>query len=248
MSLNERTHYRNAPIVEAAIDIRCLFPNPAPLATLSAVQERLAELYPLREDLLELRAQIGPAAAVTSQHTVTGIRLLNPERTQVVALTGDGFTFSRLAPYDRWETLRDEAFRIWGLYREVTAPPGVSRVGVRYVNRLDLPRSASQGVELDQFLRTAPKIAPELPQSLESFFLRFQLALPGPRAGTLIITEAVVEPTSQEVISVVLDIDVFASNLDTTSEQAWEFIERFRDQKNLAFESCITEATRALIR
>jgi uncharacterized protein (TIGR04255 family) len=208
-----RKHYSNAPILEAAIDLRCEFAVEQSLENLGRVQELLAADYPLREDQVEFKAQITPATGFTGDQRVTGFRLLPIERAKIVGVGSRGFTFSWLAPYDRWESLREEAFRIWQSYYAITKPVSISRVGVRFINRLDLPRADGAGVDLDQYLRTAPKIAAELPQRLESFFLRFQLLLPSEPPGNLTITETGVAPVSPDVVSVILDIDAFVAGI-----------------------------------
>jgi uncharacterized protein (TIGR04255 family) len=240
-------HYSKAPIIEAIIDLRCEFTGEQSPEHLGRVQELMASDFPLREDLMEFKAQIAPATGLTSEQKVLGFRLLTKERTKIAGIGIEGFSFSWLAPYDRWESLREEALRLWTLYCSITNPVKVNRVGVRFINRLDFPRSDGEGVELDEYLRTAPRIAPELPQRLESFFLRFQLVLAGEPMANVTITETGVAPASPDVVSVILDIDAFARSLQATSEDAWKIIERLRDEKNFAFESCITDATRKLI-
>ena len=54
-------------------------------------------------------------------------------------------------------------------------------------------------------------------------------------------------PFIPEVVSVLLDIDAFVQGLDATPEAAWQIIERLRHEKNTAFESSISDATRKLI-
>jgi uncharacterized protein (TIGR04255 family) len=240
-------HYSKAPIIEAVIDLWCEFASEQSTESLERVRELLRAEYPIREDLIELRAQIGPAAGITSEQKTIGFRALTSQRTRVAGIGTERFTFSWLAPYDRWESLRDEAFRVWGLYSSITNPVRVTRVGVRFINRLDLPNPDGTGVELDQYLRTAPRIAADLPQHLESFFLRFQILIPGDPPANLRITEVGVTPLSPDVVSVLLDIDSFVQHLDVTSDAAWEIIEHLRHEKNSAFESSITDATRKLI-
>jgi uncharacterized protein (TIGR04255 family) len=240
-------HYSKAPIVEAAIDLRCEFASEQSIDNLQRVRELLVSEYPIKEDLIELRAQIAPATGITSEQKTSGLRALTSERSRIAGIGIGGFTFSWLAPYDRWESLRDEAFRIWGLYSSITTPVKVTRVGVRFINRLDLPNPGGAGVDLDQYLRTAPRIARELPQQLESFFLRFQILIAGNPPANLTITETGVAPFSPEVVSVLLDIDAFVQGLEVTAETAWQIIERLRHEKNSAFEYSITDATRSLI-
>ncbi|MCO6459644.1 MAG: TIGR04255 family protein [Pirellulaceae bacterium] len=71
----------------------------------------------------------------------------------------NGFTFSRLAPYESWEPFRHEARRQWEVYRNRLNPQGVARIAVRCINRIDLP---GDSVDLKEYFRTSPEIAPEL--------------------------------------------------------------------------------------
>jgi|GEM_PF-3498808 len=77
--------------------------------------------------------------------------------------------------------------------------------------------------------------------------MRFQILSTAKPPANLTITETVVAPLSTEVVSVLLDIDAFVQGLDETAGTAWQIIERPRHEKNFAFESSITDATRKLI-
>jgi uncharacterized protein (TIGR04255 family) len=240
-------HYSKAPIIEAVIDLRCEFHTEQSIGNLERVRELLAGEYPLREDLIAVKAQIAPVTGASSEQTTIGFRALTSQRQRIAGIGLEGFTFSWLAPYDRWESLRDEAFRVWKLYSSITNPVRVTRVGVRFINRLDFPNLDGAGVELDQYLRTAPRIAPELPQHLESFFLRLQIVFAGDPPAKVTITEMVVTPFTPDVVSVLLDIDAFVQGLDISTDAAWPIIERLRHEKNSAFEYSISDATRQLI-
>jgi uncharacterized protein (TIGR04255 family) len=52
-------------------------------------------------------------ADTTHQHS--GFKFTSLNKQQILQAQIDGFTFSTLAPYDRWELFRDEARRLWEL-------------------------------------------------------------------------------------------------------------------------------------
>src|SRR5207253_8822162 len=120
----------------------------------------------------------------------------------------DGFALSRLAPYENWETFRDEARRLWTAYRRYAHPEKIVRLAVRYVNRLDLPLPLR---DLKDFLATVPEVSPRLPQGLAGFFMQLNIPQMDSR-NTLLLTETMIEPAGPGVISVVLDIDVGRSD------------------------------------
>lgn len=241
-----QNHYNNAPITEAIIDLHCELPNSPGLKDLLGVRAQLGGSYPKQEELRSVAARFAPGSSVTSAEELVGYRFLNNDGNRIALVRRDGLAFSWLAPYDRWESFRTEARRVWEIYSSVLNPTQVTRVGVRYVNRIDVPVSAGQGIELDDYFRTGARIAPELPQQLDAYFIRLQLPL-SLLKGMLIITQAGVPPPSPLTVSTLLDIDAVVSGVSVDSATAWKIVDDLRAEKNLAFESSITDRVRDLI-
>jgi uncharacterized protein (TIGR04255 family) len=97
------------------------------------------------------------------------------------------------------------------------------------------------------YIRLYPEISSDLTQLLAGFFLQVQI--PQEDLGAmLILNEAMVPPSGPNVVSVVLDIDVFKQGLKLESDDdVWNTMDAFRLRKNLIFEGCITNNTRELI-
>jgi uncharacterized protein (TIGR04255 family) len=242
------THYRHAPISEAVIDLHCELPSSTDQKDLFRVHSLIKDSYPKQGELRTLTTQVAPGSRITSEELVVGYRFANESETRVVLARRDGFSFSWLAPYDHWEPFRAEARRLWDVYASALKVDRVARVGVRYVNRIDIPVDAGMGVELDHYFRTGPRIAPELPQELKSFFVRLQLPLSHLNEGMLIVTQTALPPSSPQVISTILDIDAVVAGVSFGIPEAWDCVEKLRAEKNLAFEACITDRVRDLIK
>ena len=127
------------------------------------------------------------------------------------------------------------------VYRDVTNPEQVGWLAVRYINRIDVP---GDSVDLEEYFRTSPEIAPELPQELEGFFM--QLRLPCSEiSGQAVINQTIVPPAREGVVSVVLDVDLFrTAEVPQDEEQIWEFFEVLHEWKNRIFEACITDSAK----
>jgi uncharacterized protein (TIGR04255 family) len=245
-----QSHYNHAPITEAIIDLHCELPNSAGLKDLLGVHVRLAESYPKQGELRSITAQFAhfaPGSSLSSAEQLVGYRFVNNDDNRVALVRLDGLSFSWLAPYDRWESFRTEARRVWEIYSSVLNPTQITRVGVRYVNRIDIPVSPGQGIELDDYFRTGARIAPELPQRLDAYFVRLQLPLSHLK-GTLIITQTALPPRSPATLSAVLDIDTIVADELVDEATAWKYVDDLRAEKNLAFEACITDRVRDLIK
>jgi uncharacterized protein (TIGR04255 family) len=193
----------------------------------------------------QLRGQFeGEILTATAKQDQMGYAFVGDDGKHVVQFRVNGFTFSRLAPYQTWERLRNEAKTLWKSYRQIVGTLPVVRVGLRYVNQLDLPMPMR---DFRDFIRLYPEVSADLSQQLAGFFLQVQI--PQEDLGVmLILNEAMVPPSGPDVASVVLDIDVFKQGLKLESDdEVWSVLEALRLRKNLIFEGCITNNTRELI-
>jgi uncharacterized protein (TIGR04255 family) len=240
-------HYRKPPITEAIIDLQ-VAPSPGEkLSVLDHLNTKEPESYPQKDPIFEMTGvfefQPTGLGSTQSQRRQAGYRYANKDGNQVWQARLGGFTFSQLAPYDRWEPFRDEARRRWGDYRRSLAPECVNRIAVRYVNRIDIPNGS---VDLKDYFRTSPEIAPEVQQSLSGFFMRLQIPQTDIK-GEVLFTQTIVPPQREGSVSVVLDIDLFRTlDIPKDDEDLWGLFEILHDRKNEVFEASITDRTREL--
>lgn len=237
--------YSKAPITEAVIDIRTTRTNVDLQAAESALSAELAD-YPNKHKVMQASFQLqlgAEGASSATDSTQSGYRFLPADQKQVAQFGVEGFTFSRLNPYSGWHVFQPEARRLWDLHRRVFSPPMVTRVAVRFINRLDLPPN-QEG--LSAYLTSLPQFSSKIGQSPERFFLQLCLPQESP-LSTLILNEALV-PGPPDKVSILLDLDLFRENTSITEENVlWELIEQFHVRKNDVFESLITAKTRRLI-
>lgn len=245
-------HYDKAPITEALIDIRVELAPEVRFEDLQALRQHLASEYP-REDtrsVAEALVQFGPAVQASAKQTPLGLGFWNSSNNQVLQVRLDGFTFSRLEPYEDFERLRDEARRLWNIYRDVVRPKRITRVAVRYINQFNIPTTAEK-IEPEEYFRTFPQISSKLPPNLRDFgpyFMSLRMNQDD-LEGVLVLNQAMTPPKLPETISIVLDFDLYIERPRVTSEQElWAVFDRLRARKNLYFEACITDKARELIR
>lgn len=244
--MSTQRHYSRAPIAEAVIDLQVTLPESTSLDLLATVQAGEEQTYPVREDRIQLELQSelseeGPQ--FRSRHNVLGYVFWHADRRQSFQARFDGFTFSRLAPYDRWETFRDEAQRLWNTYKAVVTPTAITRVAVRYVNRIDLPLPLR---DFKDYLRTMPEVSADLPQALSAYLLQLRIAQEDLQA-MLILNQATQTLEDPDMLPVLLDIDLIRiDDIPQDENSLWELLEQLRTRKNEVFEACITERTRRL--
>jgi len=157
----------------------------------------------------------------------------------------NGFSFHRLAPYESWEPFRDEAKRLWNLYRSLTGVHPIKLYSVRYINRLEIPA----GQELSEFFQTYPEVSKGLPQILSGYLMRLEIPLGGISEGKLVLHEHLVQSDTKDTVSVMLDNEFqFPVGDGTGDADLWERIESVRELKNRTFVDCLTSRMQEMIR
>jgi uncharacterized protein (TIGR04255 family) len=181
----------------------------------------------------------------SAQAVRNGFVAFTADRTRAIQARLDGFSASKLAPYIDWTDLRDQARSLWTQYRKAANPILITRMALRYINRINIPLPIS---DLKDYIRTIPEVSPDLPQQMSNFFM--QLHLPQPDLDVMcILNSAMLPPSRPETVSIIFDIDLFrATSLPQDEQDIWKLFEQMRDRKNRIFEGSITDKTRELFR
>ena len=242
-------HYDHAPIAEAILELQCELPPDVTLDQLAHVADPATFSAGGAAIMVTGRVEVGPEGirGDTSGEAI-GHLLRRADGLRIIQSRLNGFAYSALAPYDRWETFSAEARDHWNDYQRVARPIKVSRVGVRYVNKIDIPNPS---IEIKDYLRTAVDVSPYLPQMIAGYFLQVVVPLSHFDAMATIVS-TIVSPPSADHSSLILDIDTWrtvdiALASTTADEDVTQVLNTLREAKNYIFEACITDATRGLI-
>jgi uncharacterized protein (TIGR04255 family) len=235
--------YANAPITEAVIDIRVVPREGLSVEEFRKLADEFGSEFKHQNEQFRFSGSVGPGTP-TVQPTSTKIGIQFVGEAKLFQTQIEGWTFNKLAPYKGWEEeFRDQARTLWRAYRELAKPVAISRVALRYVNRLDLPLPIP---DFKIYLRTYPELGPDLPQGLSNFLMQLQIPH-GDIGALLLLNMAMVPPAKEDVASIVLDIDLFGVGSPPQDEESlWAYIEVLRTRKNKIFEACITDTTREL--
>ena len=238
----KRRHLPNAPIREALIDI--VFEPQCELEAIDAIARPLAQQAgSLISDYFEAQFRVEAAGGTTrAEHSASlvGRRVDLREAKQVLQLKRGGFAFSQLPPYREWQDVRDAGAKYWKAFETVLSSRVVKRLGVRYINSLELPLP----LRFEEYLTAAPGVPDSLSPSISGFLSRVSVPL-GDDLAT--ITQVLEGPTQdRKALRVMVDIDVTAIGLEISTgdfAQIWTTLDRLRDRKNDAFFELVTDKT-----
>ena len=248
--MSDYTVFPNAPITEAVIEIKAQLPEETDLKSLESFHDHIKERFPEKQEQRFLKAdfKLSQKDKLSSLPTKTGTQgyfFRSHKEKKVVQSKIDGFAFNKLKPYENWELFRSEGRDLWELYSEIVNPIRVIRIGLRYINRIEVPLPFN---DFSEYLLTNPQIAPNLPQAVSHFFMRLEVPNPDIEA-TAIITQTMDKPTTAQRLPLILDIDVFRiTEYLGKAEDMWEDFEKLRDFKNDIFFNSVTEKAKELFR
>jgi uncharacterized protein (TIGR04255 family) len=242
----DKQSYRRPPITEAVIGIRIV------ASVVDKAQQkvvgRLKGDYPHSQPLREVRIKLGGTEGpIELEHKSQGYRLTNDDQTDVVLVVPDGVTIARLAPYPGWEGLRDRAQAVWKTWRDLTPHHAIARIGIRYINRIDIPVDRRPSIRLEDYIKLHPQIPPIGSGPILGYMMQVTLPTHDPKWRATITSAQVMPPPVPEHMSLLLDVDVSRTeDFSVNDGELWSVIDQARDIKNAIFEGCITDKARRL--
>jgi len=234
-------HLRNAPIVEAALDIRVVPSVKWDETSLQSELKKRIPDFPKVELVRQARYQL-PIGRQENSPTVedlgcVGFKVHSSDNLHIAQFNKEAFVFSRLKPYENWEQLSGEALRLWAIYRELLKPKEVTRIGLRFINSIAIKQ---EKVELADYYKYPPKPLEELNWTLTGYLHHDVIQVPETAYRVNLIKT--VKNDVPEEIGLILDIDVFMQNKFEYNEQRIKAcLEEMRWVKNKIFFSSMTE-------
>ncbi len=241
---------RFAPVTEAVIDFRAQLDPEFDVKKLDRLGESLGYAAPKQmfEEAWQLKksAKVGSSSQVELKNSgCIGFRYDSKDKKHVAQFRVNGFTFSRLAPYSDWNCVFSEAKRLYNIYHEITRPGEISRIAVRYVNKLELPRKEiSEAGGFSPFLVNSPTLTDSDDLMLTGFLAQLKVLDPMTNIYGTITQKTDPQPADVENAAVILDLDVY--EMGPFSSEPAKVLNRFtalREMKNRLFFSAITPKT-----
>jgi len=243
-------HLPHAPITEAILDIACTLPANVDHESLAGYQSKLGGRYPGKQvrnqwkSVLEVSGS-GPPIAKSDGGPI-GYLFRTADTKQVVQARLNGFTFSRLQPYVSWDALSAEARLLWDAFVAFAKPTNVTRIAVRYINKMPLPLPIS---DFKEYVLTGVEIAPTLPQAVTEYFFRVAIPVQDPQAVAILTQTIDTSDAPKGTLPLILDIDIFRQgSFPITPAKLWPLFSPLHDLKNRFFFESITDKTKELFK
>jgi uncharacterized protein (TIGR04255 family) len=244
-----RRIYKTPPIDDAVCEFRFAQPPEGrDITLLGRLYESLKSEYPnppknQTTTDVELSTQPGQQTLKLGD-SVPLVRLVGKTQSQLLTFGTRSLAVNSLRPYEGWESFRHRISHALGTYWDIFDPIGVTRIGIRYINRIRLPEDLQAGVRLERYFNYFVHHPIGLPETVATFIVRTEYSYPD--GIRLALTHGPI-PSESSAFEMLLDLDVFIHYSRPHSRNGLlEVLDRLRTIEREAFEVCITDDTRAL--
>jgi len=234
-------HLTRAPIKEALIHIQVT--SAGGMDAVQRLGDKLSASFTSHVDLWQnsVGLTINPTgvSSATTEQAKIGIRL--DAAPHVLQIKPGGFTFSRLAPYENWEQMRDQAMPYWQAFVDEIQPIDVTGLSVRYINSIPIPAPLGG---FETYLTCPPEVPLSLPQSISGFLQQTVIVDAGSN-NVARVTQALENgPSDANLMRILLDIDLsHQQGFGVRDSGVWDALDSLRHFKNKIFFEYLTEKT-----
>lgn len=240
--------YHRVPIVEALCEI--WFTDSSWDATVpGAFFERVKGDFPKKRQrtIEEALSILEPEQSIAATSRLPPwMHFTSDEKHQVIQLAENLLVVSQLAPCPRFEQWEADVYRALSIYKELAHPKSVSRLGLRYINRVVIPRTH---VRMEEYFTIYPNLPQRLGGAHGNFLIRVEIPQ-SDRGHVVIITFGNAPSPNPPESGQAFMLDLYDSLV--TSDAAEESvirkeIRRAHENIVLAFEDSITDKLRELL-
>jgi uncharacterized protein (TIGR04255 family) len=158
------------PLIEAVCELRLDPSLPWDLTMPGRLFEKLQTQFPERRQTLGFEVKMNAQSLSQSPEyrQIENLQFLSPDKKDVVQVREHAVSMSRLAPYEAWEKYKPTVLGVFERFRDVAGDSTIARVGLKYINRIVVPK---REIRLEEYFELYPQVGSKLPQSHGPFLV-----------------------------------------------------------------------------
>ena len=234
--------FAKAPITEAVFELR--FVDSISAKDVGRINKALRKKYSDSNATFEFDVAVEPQGIKQTRFEQTGFRLQSKDAADIAIIGAKSIVVARLAPYCGWDTLFERVQFAVSAVVSVAPMTHFSRLGVRFLNRLDVPPTMAESGLGDFFNLRAQNPFSEAAFS-EAVQVVFKTNIPdwSARVSVLEVPSPLLAYRAFQ-----LDIDVYREkNIPQKIDDLWNVFTEVHTLKNNIFLQSITDVATALI-
>lgn len=240
---------KHPPITEAVIEVRWRKPLLFSDSTIDLIKNLFKE--PFGEPEVRKSSQwtfkIGEDSNQPNMTELGPSQMVFKHSKYILNISHNKIVISNIHPYAGWDDLYKTFLKVISITRTKLNVTSLNRIGVRYVNNLNIPRNGGDIIFKD-YITTAPELPPGVSNSVLGFINRL-IVSDKERNATAVISHALDQNRAliTEKVPLIFDIDVFKTGEFSTEESKLNnVLSLLREMKNEIFFNTLTDKCKAL--
>lgn len=235
--------YLHPPLIETLCEFQ-FDPHSAWDASIPMqVYEKIKSVFPIRRQAINYPTNLQSRSASDEPRTGERMHFLSPDERSLVQVGVHLLAVNCLKPYPSWQIFLPLIRRSFQAYCKSASPKNIFRIGLRYINRLELPGAAPR---LEDYLEFYPYTGPLIERNFRTFVTGIDLRFENGR-DILRMQSLNTESPAVDTSAVLLDLDYFCSLPGHISfVETYEWLELAHDRIEQTFEASITPRAREL--
>ena len=240
-----RRRYRNPPVTEALCEV-FYRGSEWDLTIPGEFYEHFRERFPKKRQRseVEIQVQVGPGMpSAFTKPMEPRSQFEQEDGTRLLQVGRDLVVVNQLKPYPSFDEWRPVVLEAAGLYQELARPAAIARIGVRYINQIQVPESA---FKMEHYFQLHPEIPAALGPGHGRFMMRVEIP-PLHKGHLLVVTFGSAPSDGESSQALMLDLyDMVTEPGEADVSDLDEHLAEGHDNIERAFESIITDAAREL--
>lgn len=238
--------YKNPPLLEAVCEFRFDKQSPWDLSMPGLMYGKFKPRFLKKKQFKEVDYFVrvgGQAGLIQETKTRERLQLLVEDEKEIIQVGEHLLSINRLSPYSSWEEFFPLIKEALAAYRKIATPNAFERVGLKYVNKIEIPQV---GFQMEHFFAFYAHLGERLPQEHGPFFVGLDFKFDKDRDRLrLEITNGKSEEPKNTVIFLTLDYNSTDREI-LGFGKVEDWLQRAHDRIEEVFEGCLKEPSREL--
>lgn len=237
--------YKNPPIVEAVCEFQFDPQGDWDIAMPGLIYERVQNPFKTRKAAKHVNIEVtsGESGIQQQVQPTERIQFIRDDGNALIQVGPHLLTINHLKPYPSWEDFLPLIKQGFEAYHEVASPEKLARIGLRYINRIEIP---SQEVDVQHYFRFVPHVEDDLAEQINAFIIGIQVTYDKGR-DALRVQLANASARQPSYSDFILDLDYGLLEAEQLAlSNAFQWVETAHSRIEDAFEACIREPLRDL--
>jgi uncharacterized protein (TIGR04255 family) len=241
--------YGKSPITQAVCEFQLRSSKEWDWTVPGLVYQEIQSEFPVKREERSFEIRVSPLPGqYVQQQAGSGLakmHFLTKDELAMVQVGPDLLAVNVMAPYPGWDQYRRLIQRQFEVYLKVANPESFKRIGLRYINQIELPVKAEKGVEFTEYFLYYPHLPENIEQKHGPFFMRVTHVFANERDMMNLALANVSVPSGN--LAYVLDIDyALMKPQEVELKRGLDWAQEAHGRIEAMFEACLTDKTRAL--